>query len=88
MRVEKGIPKSPPLHKDTAPSVDVVKTSGAGEGACKRSACLPDEEACADEDDDDHDSRRRRRSSSCQFLLFYCPGLAKLSPGHGHLVVY
>lgn len=55
MRVEKGIPKSPLQWNDTASSSNVVKTSGAGEGACKRSAGLPDEEACADEDDDEDD---------------------------------
>jgi hypothetical protein len=55
MRVEEGIPKSPPKNNNTSPDIDVAKTSGAGEGACKRSAGLPEEVACADEDDDGDD---------------------------------
>jgi len=55
MKVEKGVPKSPPKYDDAAPNVGGVKTSGAGEGAHKHSAALPDEEACADEDDDEDD---------------------------------
>lgn len=55
MRVEQGIPENPPLYNNTTPGVDVLKTSGAGESACKRSAGLPDEEACADEDEDEDD---------------------------------
>ncbi len=55
MRVEEGIPKSPPQNNNTPPDIVVAKTSGAGEGTCKRSAGLPNEEACADEDDDEDD---------------------------------
>ena len=58
MRVEKGIPKSPPNEYNEispATAVGVVKTSGAGEGVRKQSAGLSDEEACADDDDDEDD---------------------------------
>lgn len=55
MRVEKGIPRSPPQFNDSAAGVDAVKITGAGESDYKRSAGLPDEEACADEDDNEDD---------------------------------
>jgi hypothetical protein len=58
MRVEKGTPKSPPHEYNETPpatATGVVKTSGAGEGVCKQSAGLSDEEACADDDDDEDD---------------------------------
>ena len=58
MRVEKGVPKSPPNeYNDTppAPGRGAVKTSGAGEGVRKHAAGLPDDEACADDDDDEDD---------------------------------
>ena len=56
MRVEKGVPKSPPQHDDTLPKSCVsVKTSDAGEGARKHGKGLAVGEACADEDDDEDD---------------------------------
>ena len=54
MRVEKGIPKDFGNDHDT-PVAGVIKTSVAGEGAGKRSAGLPDEEACAEDDDEEDD---------------------------------
>ncbi|MCJ1459770.1 Fe-S cluster-binding ribosome biosynthesis protein [Mycoblastus sanguinarius] len=53
--VSTGDPKSPPQNNDTAPVVEVVKTSVAGEGTGKRSTGLPDQVACANEGDDDDD---------------------------------
>ena len=47
-----GIPKSPPAYNDIAVSVDVQKTSTAGEGGGKRSTSTA-KETCADEDDDE-----------------------------------
>ena len=56
MRVEKGVPRSPPGYDDTPPKASVsIETSGAGESACKHGAGLMDEEDCADEDVDGDD---------------------------------
>ena len=56
MRVEKGVPRSPPRYDDTPPQAGVgIKTSAAGEGARKHGAGLIDEEASADEDEDEDD---------------------------------
>lgn len=57
MRVEKGVPESPPNYDDTQTiaGVIVTKTSSAGEGAHRHGAGLMDEEACADEDDEEDD---------------------------------
>lgn len=56
MRVEKGIPRSPPRYDDNHPQASVsIETSGAGEGAREHGTGLMDEEACADEDADEDD---------------------------------
>lgn len=56
MRVEKGIPRSPPRYDDTPPQASVsIETSGVGEGARKHGAGLMDEEACTDGDVDNDD---------------------------------
>ena len=52
MRVEKGVLIDTPKDNDVT---GTLKTSGAGEGARKRSAGLPDKETCADEEDDEDD---------------------------------
>lgn len=56
MRVETGVPKSPPNYNDTPPSAGVsVRTSGVGENARAHGAGLMDEDSCADEDTDEDD---------------------------------
>ena len=53
MRVEKGVPRSPPRYDVTPPKN--TETSGAGEGPRKYGAGLVDEQTCADEDEDEDD---------------------------------
>ena len=56
MRVEKGVPRSPPRYDETPPKAGVsTETLSAGEGARKHGAGLMDEEACADADEDEDD---------------------------------
>ena len=56
MRVEKGVPRSPPRYDDTPPQAGVsTETLVAGGGACKHGAGLTDEQTCADEDEDEDD---------------------------------
>ena len=56
MRVEKGVPRSPPRYDDTPPKAGVsTENSGAGEGTRKHGAGLTDEQTCANEDEDEDD---------------------------------
>ena len=55
MRVERGVPKNTYQAEIPASALESQKPSVAGEGARKRSAGLPEEDACADEDEDEDD---------------------------------
>lgn len=53
-RVEKGVPRSPPIYDDIPPKAGVsTKSSGAGEGARKHGTGLISEDACDDETEDE-----------------------------------